>query len=76
VLDVAFRKDGSRLRKDDRPESMALLSKVALTAARADIATKSGIIGRNIRRNILNNCFFKSPLPLVQGDLYALALVV
>jgi hypothetical protein len=46
VLDVFFGEDGSRLRKDDGPENMAVLRKVALTATRADTATKSSIIGR------------------------------
>jgi predicted transposase YbfD/YdcC len=46
VLDVSFGEDGSRLRKDKGPENMAILRKVALTAARADTETKNSIIGR------------------------------
>jgi predicted transposase YbfD/YdcC len=46
VLDVSLGGDSSRLRRDDGPENMAVLRKVALTAPRADTATKSGIIGR------------------------------
>jgi predicted transposase YbfD/YdcC len=46
VLDVSLGEDGSRLRKDDGPENMAVMRKVALTAARTDTETKSGIIGR------------------------------
>jgi hypothetical protein len=46
VLDVSLGEDGYRLRKDNGPENMAILRKVALTVARADTATKSGIIGR------------------------------
>jgi hypothetical protein len=46
VLDVTLGEDGSRPRKDDGPENMTILRKVALTAARADTETKSGIIGR------------------------------
>jgi predicted transposase YbfD/YdcC len=46
VLDVAFGEDGSRLRKDNGPENMAILRKLALTVARADTTTKSSIIGR------------------------------
>ncbi|MDR2659718.1 MAG: ISAs1 family transposase, partial [Spirochaetaceae bacterium] len=46
VLDVAFGEDGSRLRKDNGPENMAILRKLALTIARSDTETKSSIIGR------------------------------
>jgi predicted transposase YbfD/YdcC len=46
VPDMSFGEDGSRLRKDKRPENMAILRKVALTAARTDSETKSSIIGR------------------------------
>jgi predicted transposase YbfD/YdcC len=46
VLDVAFGEDGSRLRKDNGPENMAILRKLALTVARSDQETKSSIIGR------------------------------
>jgi predicted transposase YbfD/YdcC len=43
MLDGAFGEDGCRLRKDEGPENMAVLRMVALTAARADTETKSGI---------------------------------
>jgi predicted transposase YbfD/YdcC len=46
VLDVAFGEDGSRLRKDQGPENMATLRKLAMTVARADTGTKSSMIGR------------------------------
>ncbi|MDR2659578.1 MAG: ISAs1 family transposase, partial [Spirochaetaceae bacterium] len=46
VLDVAFGEDDSRLRKDNGPENMAILRKLALTIARSDTETKSSIIGR------------------------------
>ncbi|MDR2659593.1 MAG: hypothetical protein LBC27_06350, partial [Spirochaetaceae bacterium] len=45
VLDVAFGEDDSRLRKDNGPENMAILRKLALTIARSDTETKSSIIG-------------------------------
>jgi hypothetical protein len=46
VLDVGFREDDSRLRKDKGPENMAILRKLAMTVARTDTETKSSIIGR------------------------------
>jgi hypothetical protein len=45
VLDVSFVENDSRLEKDEGPENMAILRKVALTVARADTETKSSIIG-------------------------------
>jgi predicted transposase YbfD/YdcC len=41
VLDVSLGEDGSRLRKDDGPENMAIMRKVTLTMARADTATRA-----------------------------------
>jgi predicted transposase YbfD/YdcC len=46
VLDVAFGEDGSRLRKGHRPENMAALRKLDLTATRADTETKNSVTGR------------------------------
>ena len=46
VLDVAFGEDDSRLRKNNGPENMAILRKLALTVIRADAESKSSIIGR------------------------------
>jgi predicted transposase YbfD/YdcC len=46
VLDVAFGEDGSRLRKDNGPETRVILRKLALMVARADTETKSSIIER------------------------------
>jgi predicted transposase YbfD/YdcC len=42
---VAFGVDESRLRKDNGPENMAILRKLALTVAWADTEMKSSIIG-------------------------------
>jgi predicted transposase YbfD/YdcC len=44
VFDVVFGEDGSRLRKDKRPENRAVMRKLALTVARADTEMKSSII--------------------------------
>jgi predicted transposase YbfD/YdcC len=43
VLDVAFDEDGSRVRKDNAPENMAMLRHVALNLLKADTSKKSSI---------------------------------
>ncbi len=49
VLDVAFDEDHSRVRKDNAPETMAMLRHVALNLLKADTATKGGIKVRRKR---------------------------
>jgi hypothetical protein len=71
VLDVAFREDGSWLRKDQGPENMAILRKLALTVARADTKTKSSIIGRRKQmawpNEYLEKLLFQSPFAFGSG---------
>jgi hypothetical protein len=71
VLDVSLGEDGSRLRKDDGPENMAVLRKIALAVARADTATKSSIIGRRKQmawsNEYLEQLLFQSPLASGSG---------
>jgi predicted transposase YbfD/YdcC len=43
VLDVAFREDESRARKDNAPENMAMLRHLALNLLKADKTKKVGI---------------------------------
>lgn len=43
VLDVAFREDESRIRKDNAPENVAMLRHVALNLLKADKTTKAGV---------------------------------
>jgi predicted transposase YbfD/YdcC len=43
VLDVAFREDDCRVRKDNAPENMAMLRHLALNLLKADKVTKAGI---------------------------------
>jgi predicted transposase YbfD/YdcC len=78
VLDVAFGEDDSRLCKDNGPENMTVLRKLALTTICADTETKSSIIGQRKQMTWSNECLerllFSLPLPLVQGNLYALTL--
>jgi len=46
VLDVAFREDESRIRKDNAPENVAMLRHLALNLLKADKTTKAGIQAR------------------------------
>ena len=43
VLDVAFREDASRVRKDNAAENVAMLRHVALNLLKADKTTKAGV---------------------------------
>jgi hypothetical protein len=78
VLDASFGKDGSRMRKAKGSENMAILRKVALTAARGDTETTSSIIGQREQaawsNEYLEQLLFQSPFASVQDNLYALAL--
>jgi hypothetical protein len=47
VLDVAFREDTYRIRKDKRPENMAFIRRIALTLARSDQESKNSMVGRS-----------------------------
>jgi hypothetical protein len=71
VLDVVFGEDGCRVRNGKGPENMAILRKVALTAARADTETKSSIIGRRKQaawsNEYLERLLFQSPLASGSG---------
>ena len=46
MLDVIFAEDACRIKKDNGPENMAFIRKIALTIARSDKESKSSIISR------------------------------
>jgi hypothetical protein len=46
VLDVAFREDTYRIRKDYSPQNIALIRKIALTVTRSDKESKTSVKGR------------------------------
>jgi predicted transposase YbfD/YdcC len=46
ILDVAFGEDACRIKKDNGPENMAFIRKIALTVARSDKETKSSVARR------------------------------
>lgn len=49
VLDVAFREDFSRVRKDHAPENFAILRQIALNLLKQNKQTKAGIKARRLR---------------------------
>jgi predicted transposase YbfD/YdcC len=46
MLDVIYREDACRVRKDNSPRTLALIRKIALTVARSDKESKTSIRGR------------------------------
>ena len=46
MLDVVYREDACRVRKDHSPRTLALIRKIALTIARSDKESKTSIRGR------------------------------
>jgi predicted transposase YbfD/YdcC len=49
VLDVAFREDESRIRKDHAPENMALLRHIALNLLKQEKTTKLGVKAKRLK---------------------------
>jgi predicted transposase YbfD/YdcC len=48
VLDIAFREDESRVRKDNGPENFAILRHIALSLLKQDTSHKAGIKGKRL----------------------------
>ncbi len=48
VLDVAFREDQSRIRKDNAPENFAISRHIALTLLKQEKSIKRGIAGKRL----------------------------
>ncbi|GHT65384.1 H repeat-associated protein YdcC [Spirochaetia bacterium] len=70
VLDVAFGEDACRIKKDNGPENMAFIRKIALTLARSDQESKSSMVGRlkemgwdndYLERMLFNSGFGENP---------------
>ncbi len=49
VLDVAFREDESRIRKDHAPRNLALLRRLALTLLKREASLKVGVKAKRLR---------------------------
>ena len=48
VLDIAFREDESRIRKDHGPENFAILRHIALNLLKQDTSIKQGIQAKRL----------------------------
>jgi hypothetical protein len=46
ILDVIYREDACRVRKDWSPRTLGLIRKIALTVARSDTESKTSVRGR------------------------------
>ncbi len=59
VLDVAFREDDSRIRKDHAPENFAVIRHMALNLLRRDTSTKLGLKAKRLKAGWNNDYLFK-----------------
>jgi predicted transposase YbfD/YdcC len=70
MLDVVYREDASRVRKDYSPRTLALIRKIALTVARSDKESKTSIRGRVQQmawsEDYLESLLFRSDFASVQ----------
>ena len=69
VLDVAMGEDDSRVRKDNAPENMALLRRIALTLLKQEKTLKRGIQGKRLKAALSPEYLLK-----VLSTEYAIAL--
>lgn len=59
ILDVAFREDESRIRKDYAPENMAMLRHIALNLLRSEKTVRNGIKNKRLRAGWDNDYLLK-----------------
>ena len=59
VLDVAFREDESRVRKDCAPENMAMLRHIALNLLKQETSLKRGVKTKRLKAGWDDNYLFK-----------------
>jgi predicted transposase YbfD/YdcC len=55
ILDISFREDESRLRKDHGPENMALLRRLAASLLQREDSTKVGVVCKRKQAGWDNN---------------------
>ena len=59
VLDVQFSEDGSRIRKDNAPQNLAIIRQIALNLLNQDKTIKAGIKTKRKRAGWDNNYLLK-----------------
>ncbi len=59
VLDIAFREDECRVRKDHAPQNLAVLRHIALNLLRAEKTVKNGIKNKQLRAGWDNDYLLK-----------------
>ena len=59
MLDIAFREDESRVRKDNSPENLAVLRHITLNMLKQDKSLKVGIAAKRKRAGWDNNYLLK-----------------
>ena len=57
VLDVAFREDASRIRKDNSGENFAIVRRIALNLLKSEKSTKLGVANKRLKAPWDNNYF-------------------
>ena len=55
VLDVAFREDASRIRKDNAGENFAIVRRIALNLLKAEKSAKLGVANKRLKAAWDNN---------------------
>ena len=55
VLDVAFREDASRIRKDNSGENFAIVRRIALNLLKSEKSTKLGVANKRLKAAWDNN---------------------
>jgi len=68
VLDVAFREDESRIRKDRSPENMAVIRHIALNLLKQEKTAKVGTKAKRLRAGWDDEYLLKVPDPLLSAD--------
>jgi predicted transposase YbfD/YdcC len=65
VLDMAFREDASRLRKEHGPQNFAILRRIAFNLLKQELSLKVGVKGRRLRAGWDERYLLKVLAPLI-----------